>query len=106
MNTKAKGRRTEKKCIELLRSQGYLAESVERGGRFRKDKDLWDYWDVITIKEQLNGAVIRLIQVKTNKSGQKWKAPLKKFAWKYRSPKISYEIWNWIDRKGFTIEVL
>jgi len=62
MNTRSKGQRSVRKCIQRLSSVGWWCEPVERAGKFQK-KDLFDLWDIIAIKPTRT----KLIQVKTNR---------------------------------------
>lgn len=106
VNAKAKGYRTVRLGRDILHKDGYITDTTEKTSKFVKIKDLFGLWDLIAIRSQEGGAVIRFIQFKTNRSGQKWKEPYKKFAFDYRSPRVSFEIWNHWDRKGFEVEVL
>lgn len=101
-NPKAKGWRTVRDGREILHSMGYITDTLERGGKFRKDKDLFGLWDLLAIKKRQ----YLFIQFKTNKKGKAWMKPYQKFADTHKSNCVSYEIWNKFDRKGFTRVIL
>ena len=96
VNTRAKGARTVKRGREALEAEGWLTDTVEKTGRFRKDKDLFSLFDVIAIKPMRT----KLIQFKTNRMPTY--KPFKDFAATYQQFEV--EIWCWRDRKGWRIK--
>ena len=101
VNTRVKGQRTVRKGIQILTDSGYTCDTVEKYGKFVKDKDLFNLFDVVAFKNRK----FLFIQFKTNKPGQKWKEPYIEFAQKHGSEHVSIQIWNWFDRKGFKIDI-
>jgi len=100
MTSRTKGNRVRNKAIKELEHDGYLVGIVERTGRFVKVKDLWDMFDLCAINKS---GKIRFIQVKTNQTGGFIKK-LEQFRLDFPSY-ATYELWCWIDRKGFNYYV-
>ena len=96
---RAKGYRTVASGRKILHAQGYISANLEKGGRWRKDRDLFNLWDYLFIK----GKTHLFVQFKTNLRGQKWKEPFIAWGKKYGSKYVKYAIWNKFDRKGFQI---
>ena len=101
---KQKGYRTVSKGKKLLVSQGYIYTNLEKSGRFVKEKDLFGLWDALFIR----GKVHLFVQFKTNASfgvrkPRKWLIPYIEFGRVHGSSLVRYEVWNWIDNKGFEI---
>ena len=102
MNPRAKGARTVRKGRDILEKDGWIFDTVEKTGKFRKVKDLFGLFDAIAIK----GKNYKFIQFKTNLRGQKWKTPFKEFAKEHSNKYVSIEIWIWFDHKKFEVIVL
>jgi len=119
--SKTKGRRTQNKAIEYLQEQGYLVDTVEKTGRFRKYKDLYssvcvscflsrgeddccknpdpfEGFDIIGIKPDETVYV----QIKTNSPATQ--RTFKKFAKRYAGPHLRVFCYTWYDRDGFRIQ--
>ena len=84
---KIKGWKTQRECIKLLESEGWLVSKVEIAHKFAKHKDLWGLWDLACIRDNL----IKFVQVKTNQLGSM--KPYKKFAFEHPIPNVSWELW-------------
>ncbi len=83
-----------------LKNKGYIVANLEKSGRFIKEKDLWNLWDLLAIR----GKTHLFIQAKTNLRGQKWKIPYVEFGKSHGSRCVRYEIWVKFDYiKGFDI---
>ena len=93
MNTRIKGNRIQRKCIELLEDEGFLVDKVEKTGKFQKQKDLFGLFDLIAIKPD----VVRLVQVTCNRP-HTHKEYLE-FSKHY--PIASCYQYVWLDRKGW-----
>ena len=101
---RAKGYRTVAKGKEIFYANGYLYANLEKTGKFVKEKDLFGLWDYLFIKDRLHV----FVQFKTNegfgvKRHRKWLAPFIYFGRKHESRNVKYQIWNWIDNKGFEV---
>ena len=96
---KLKGYRTVAKIKQVLTKNGYIVSNLEKTGKFVKEKDLWNLWDLIAIKSKEH----LFIQAKTNMKGHKWKEPYIKFGKMHGSKYVKYEIWNKFDRLYFEI---
>lgn len=106
MSNRSKGQRTVRKCLEELTLLGWIPEAVEKAGRYG-GKDLFGVWDVIGIspaaaERGLNFSVC-FVQCKTNKQGTAWKEPYTRWVRENWIPHVAFELWNWIDRKGFEV---
>ena len=95
VNTRKKGQRTVLKGRKILEKQGYLTETVEKTGKYTKNKDLFNLFDLIAIKPNHT----KLIQFKTNTKPTL--KPYHAFAKTY--PQFHIEIWTWYDYEDFTI---
>lgn len=93
INTYQKGYRTSKRGRDELEKDGWITADVEIKGKFFKQKDLFNLFDVIAIKPNRT----KLIQFKTNRMPTL--KPFKEFTKQY--PQFEVEIWCWIDRKGW-----
>lgn len=49
-NRYAKGRKAELEYVKILESQGYKCITAPKGNRFTKQKDLFDWWDIVAYK--------------------------------------------------------
>ena len=97
VNTYQKGWRTVNKGRKDLESRGWITADVEKKGKFLKQHDLFNLFDVIAIKPNRT----KLIQFKTNRMPTQ--KPYKEFSKKY--PQFEVEIWVWIDRKGWKLKL-
>lgn len=96
MTAVAKGSRTEKKCSDELREQGYHIWKTIR--HKYQNIDLFGLFDVVALHP--GGEHIRFIQVKTNRKADKaTREAIGNLAMPVGCIK---EIWVWFDRKGFT----
>ena len=96
MTAVAKGGRTEKKCSDELKAQGYLIWKTIRH-KFL-DIDLFGLFDICALHPE--GKHIRFIQCKTNRKADKaTREAIENLAMPEGCIK---EIWVWFDRKGFT----
>jgi hypothetical protein len=89
---RVKGNRVRRKCINLLESQGWAVEVVEKTSRFVKVKDLYGCWDLICLKTGRT----KFVQVKSNTKPKL--DPFQEFALKY--PQIECEVWIHHDYGG------
>lgn len=97
VRTRQKGNRSQRRAIEYYQSDGWLVDKVEKTGKFITDKDLFNLFDLVGIKN--NKTVF--VQVKTNRP-----PPQKEyleFAEEYAGPNILVESYTWYDRKGARI---
>jgi len=97
---KSKGYRTVATIKKILIADGYIVANLEKSGKFVKEKDLFNLWDLLAIK----GIHHLFIQAKTNmkfgiKKPRKWLLPYIKFGKKHGSKYVKYEIWNKPDRQ-------
>ena len=95
VNTRAKGNRIQRKCIEVLEREGWRVDKVEKTGRYTKDKDLFNLWDLCCV----NGQIWKFIQVTCNRPhthGQ-----YKDFAELHASHYVHLEQWVHYDKKGW-----
>lgn len=89
MSSKQKGYASVRQCIKYLEGLGYICDTVERTGRFRKYKDLFSKWfeeqgfdsgfDLIAV----NGQEVVFVQVTTTRP--KKHEPFRYFNEKYGS---------------------
>ncbi len=95
VNTKAIGWRNMDKCRKRMQFAGYLVDTVEKTGRFCKQKDLFGLFDLFCIKK---GSAV-LIQITTNKNhGHK---PYLQFSKDYHNNGIEFQQWVWYNRRGW-----
>jgi len=98
LKTVAKGYRTEKRCADELKEQGYLIWKTIRV-QFQ-NIDLFGLFDVVALHPE--GNHIRFIQCKTNRCDKQTRDKVKAI----KMPENCYkEIWIWQDRKGWKLEV-
>lgn len=104
--SKAKGYRTIAKAREYLESKGYISSSLEKTGRFVKEKDLFGLWDFLFIKDTEH----LFIQFKTNKkiilkkgSISTWLKPFIKFGMDHGNEFVKYQVWNKCGRNQFEV---
>ena len=101
---KQKGYRTVASGRKIFLSKGYIGSNLEKGGKFTKEKDLFNLWDYIFIK----GKTHVFVQFKTNmvfgkNRLRKWCLKYFVFGVKHNSRCVKYEIWNKRDNKGFEV---
>jgi len=97
--SRQKGYRTVAKIRKLFEDEGYIVANLEKTGKFIKEKDLFNLWDILCVR----GKTHVFIQAKTNAKGHKWKQPYIEFGRKHGSRTVKYEIWNKLDRKYFLV---
>jgi len=95
VNTKAKGWTTMDKCRKQMQLAGYLVDTVEKTGRFIKQKDLFGLFDLFCIKK---GTAV-LIQITCNRPHSH--KPYQQFSKDYHNNGIEFWQWVWYDRKGW-----
>ena len=101
INTRRKGNKTQNLAVKELRADGWQVSVVERVGRFLKERDLWDNFDIAAIKEDK----IRFIQVKSNSTGG-IRHKIGSFASAHKIAGVSFELWVHKDReKGFRKDI-
>ena len=98
MNSRAKGSKIRKKCIDLLEGQGYEVAIIERTGRFITEKDAFGVGDLLALNK--NHPKPSMIQVTCTKPHTHllYSEFAKKF---YDSIELFQYVW--IKRKGFKI---
>lgn len=117
--SKAKGRRSEKKVVEYLESQGWITDRTELGGRFTKYRDMYagyctNCWkrqeDCCDSPERFEGFDIiatkkgtsNYVQIKTNTpSTQK---NYKRFAGKFAGKNLKVMVITNYDYKGLRVQ--
>jgi hypothetical protein len=87
---RAKGYRSVSKVRKALEQQGYMVANLEKNSKFCKERDLWNLWDLLALKDKEH----IFIQVKTNMSGLKWKNKYIEFGRVHSSELVKYQIWN------------
>ena len=97
VHTRVKGNKNVRRCIELLTSEGWLVDKVEKTGRFIKDKDAFNLFDLAGIGDDTT----LWVQVTSNKPHTHKK--YQEFANKYAGPHLLVRQYVWIDRKGWKI---
>jgi len=98
MNSRQKGRRTEKMCEKKLLELGYLVYLVPPPRKFNKNNDIFHLWDILCSKETEHFPI--LIQVKTNYTGGC--VQYRKFQENF--PGYRCQLWNWKSRQGWFIK--
>jgi hypothetical protein len=98
VNSRNKGSRIRRLCINLLEEQGFSVAVVERTGRFIQQKDAFGVGDLLAINKYRDKPV--LIQVTTNKPHTH--LLYSEFSKNYAHIIDLYQ-YVWIDRKGFKI---
>lgn len=94
MNSRVKGNRARRKCIQELQELGFAVDVVEKTSRFSKQKDMFGLFDLVAIHpDGLPG----FIQVTVNRPHPHKK--YKEFAKVY--PFITVHQWVWVDYKGW-----
>ena len=97
MNTRGKGNRSRRACIELLQHQGFEVDVVEKTGKWFKVKDMFSLFDLVAVRKS-DGSVL-FIQVSTN--GHHPHKSLAEF--KSHFPHLGIRQYVWHDRKGFVL---
>ena len=97
VKTRIKGNKNVRKCIELLTSEGWLVDKVEKTGRFIKDKDLFNLMDLVAVGDDTT----LFVQVKSNRPGVHKR--YQEFANKYAGPHLLVRQYVWVDRKGWKV---
>ena len=95
--TVAKGYRTEKRCADELKEQGYIIWNTIRVQY--QNIDLFGLFDVVALHPQ--GAYILFIQCKTNRADNKAREAIMALKMPQSCRK---EMWIWVDRKGWRKE--
>lgn len=96
--SKRKGYRTKKKAQKYYQERDWAVDDCEKGGRFIKNKDLFNLFDLVAVK----GCQVLFIQVKTNRpAGQK---EFQEWADKHCNESIRCVVWTWYDRDGPRIQ--
>ena len=96
-NTVKKGYRTEKRCADELKEQGYIIWKTIRV-KFQ-NIDLFGLFDVVALHPQ--GEHILFIQCKTNRADNKMRDAIRDLKMPRSCRK---EMWIWKDRKGWVKE--
>lgn len=97
VNSRAKGNSSVRKAIAYYTDEGWLVDKVEKTGKYIKDKDLYNLFDLVGVKS--NQTIF--IQVKTNRPANK--EGYVKFAKKYAGEHLFIECYTWYDFVGPTI---
>jgi len=97
MNTRQKGNRNQRKCIEYLENLGWKVSKAEQGGKFNKEKDLFGLFDLVAFRAQQ----VMFVQVTTNvpHTHKNYKA----FADEHGYSNIIFKQFVWYDRQGWKI---
>ena len=95
--SKSKGRRTVVKAKAFLTERGWEVAECELSGRYRKNKDLFNLFDLVALQEN---AVPRFIQVKTNRPMKK--ELLENFSRKY--DRLICMCMTWYDNDGWRLQ--
>lgn len=98
MNTRAKGNRIVRKCMQTLESWGCRVAVVERTGKHIKEKDMFGCWDLVSLHE--DGGVC-FIQC-TGKQAHTHK-PFLEFSKKFWRTGIVFQQWCWIPYRHFIV---
>jgi len=96
VNTRVKGRNTEKRAERELIADGWLVYLVKGTTKFNKNVDIFSMFDLVAIK----GNKVRFSQIKTNSTGGVLKKIIK-FGEEHKSDNLSFELWVWYDNKGW-----
>lgn len=94
VKTVAKGYRTEKRCVDELKEQGYIIWKTIRV-QFQ-NIDLFGLFDIVALHPE--GKYIRFIQCKTNRCDKQTRERIKELK---MPDKCQKEIWIWKDRIGW-----
>lgn len=95
MKTRVKGNRAVRKCINYLKTKGYIVSKAEVGGKFVKQKDMFGLFDLVAIRK----GNILLVQVTCNRNHPHKK--FQEFSNMYANESIYIEQYIWMDYKGF-----
>jgi len=95
VNTRAKGWKNMDRCRKQMQLAGYLVDTVEKTGRFHKQKDLFGLWDIFCIRK----GIAVLVQITSNKPHTH--KPYQEFSKDYHNNGIEYWQWVYCDRKGW-----
>jgi len=98
MDTKSKGNRTVAKAKKYLNDRGYSVDTVEKTGKFQKQKDMFGLFDLVAIK--YNHVIF--IQVKTNSTSGCLKH-IHDFSKNHKIEGLHYWIMVWYDRQDWVI---
>lgn len=92
MNTRAKGRKNEKRCEGQLVEWGYTVQLAPMPQKFSTQNDLFGLWDIIAV----SGKRVRFVQVKSNQNANKeWYERARS----WQCPKdCTKEVWIYYDR--------
>ena len=80
-----------------MQFSGFLVDTVEKTGRFHKQKDLFGLFDIFCIKK---GSAV-LIQITSNRPHPH--KPYQDFSKNYHNNGIEIQQWVYYDRKGWRI---
>lgn len=97
MDRVKKGYRTEKRCADELKAQGYLIWKTIRTKY--GSIDLFGLFDVVALHPQ--GEHLIFIQCKTNRADNKTRDAIRSLK---MPPKCRKEMWIWKDQKGWVKE--
>ena len=101
VDTREKGQRIERKAKKSLEKNNYKVHKAYMGGKYRKNRDIFNLFDLIAVKEDR----IKFIQVKANQArGQKEIKEQSDFI--PQADFIDIELWVWMDRVGWRIKRL
>ena len=96
-SARAKGYRSQSKCIKFLEGKGYEVSIVERSSKFSKQKDAFGLFDL----SAMNDKHTLWIQVTTNRPHTH--KNFIEFSRVHPLSDSSFEQWVWIDRKGWKV---
>jgi len=97
VNTRVKGNKNQRRCIETLIEKGWQVGKVEQRGKFVKEKDLFGLFDLTCIHKKK----VLFVQVTSNRPHTH--KLYQHFANQHQCKNILIEQWVWVDRKGWKI---
>ena len=97
VNTKSKGNRVQRQAIAKLENEGWHVSKVEAGGKFEKNKDMFNLYDLCAVR----GPECKFVQVTTNRPHKH--GDYEHFSKKHQIPGVKHIQFVWYDRKGWKI---
>jgi hypothetical protein len=93
--TQQKGWRNRRRAIERLEQMGCVVDTVEKTGKFAKQKDLFGLFDIIGSKK----GVSYYVQVTSNTPHTH--KPYQDWSLEHSNNGLEYWQWVWYDKKGW-----
>jgi ribosomal protein S8 len=94
MNTRVKGNKARREVMEIMKKNGYIVDVVEKTGRFVKIKDMFNMFDLVSVKHD----DVAFIQVASNRPHSHYLYHI----FKKQYPIVTVIQYVKYDRKGFT----